>query len=193
MEQLHHQSTKRLETPRLILRRFTADDAEPMFKNWAGDSEVTKHLTWSAHKNVNETKVILEQLFLPCYQKQNAYEWAIELKALGEPIGSIGVHGQNELIRSGELGYCIGRRFWGQGYTLEALNEVMRFLFLEVNFNRLEALHEVENVSSGRVMQKAGMRFEGIRRQVGPNHRGVLTDCCAYAILKEDYIHAVHS
>ncbi len=51
--------TVRLETKRLILRKFTIDDAESMYKNWSSSSEVTKFLTWSANKNIEETRETL--------------------------------------------------------------------------------------------------------------------------------------
>ena len=57
-ETMHHKGTQIIETPRLILRPFTMDDAEAMFRNWHADEEVTKFLTWQAVKSVEETKAV---------------------------------------------------------------------------------------------------------------------------------------
>ncbi|MFA9381120.1 MAG: GNAT family N-acetyltransferase [Acetanaerobacterium sp.] len=186
MTELSHKSTVRIETGRLVLRRFTLEDAGAMYRNWAGDAEVTQYLTWCAHMDEQESRDILKNVFLPAYETDEGYEWAIELKDLGEPIGSIGVHDMSACIQSASVGYCIGRGFWGSGYVLEALNAVIRFLCGEVGFNRVEALHDVENVRSGRVMKKAGMQYEGIRRAACLSNRGEPVDCCVYAILKKD-------
>ena len=55
-----HNGTQQIETERLILRRFKPSDAEYMFKNWATDSEVNKFLSWNSHKDLNETKWIVD-------------------------------------------------------------------------------------------------------------------------------------
>ena len=57
---MKHLGTKRVETERLILRRFTMDDADAMFRNWANDPEVTKYLTWPAHTSVEVSRMVLE-------------------------------------------------------------------------------------------------------------------------------------
>ena len=87
---MEHLGTKKLETERLILRQFTVDDAEKIFNNWANDDDVTKYLTWPSHKNVNETIKIREK-WINEYEKKDFYQWAIILKEINEPIGSIGV------------------------------------------------------------------------------------------------------
>ena len=56
---MKHIGTKNIETERLILRRFTLDDADAMYRNWASDDEVTKYLTWPAHSSVDITKMVL--------------------------------------------------------------------------------------------------------------------------------------
>ena len=58
---MKHLGTKELESKKLLLRRFTLNDAQNVFKNWANDDEVTKYLTWSTHKDINTTKNVLEQ------------------------------------------------------------------------------------------------------------------------------------
>lgn len=180
-----HLGTKVLETPRLILRPLTVADAPAMFKNWNSDPEVTKYLTRPAHDDESVTLEVL-RFWVSQYADPAFYQWGIELKELGEPIGSISVVGKNETIDSVEIGYCIGQAWWGQGIMAEALGEVIRFFFEEVGCNRVEADHDVNNPNSGKVMVKCGMQYEGTRRQGGRNNRGVVDVAC-YAILKEDW------
>ena len=87
---MKHLGTKTIETRRLVLRRFTLSDAEPMYRNWASDPEVTRYLLWPAHESEEETKGILKG-WIAAYDKPEKYEWCIELKEIGEAIGSIGV------------------------------------------------------------------------------------------------------
>lgn len=182
---MKHIGTKTLETDRLVLRRIVKDDAELMFCNWANDHEVTRYLTWQAHASVNDTKEIID-LWLSEYDKPDYYLWCIVVKETGEPIGSIAAVGINEAVKSAEIGYCIGKRWWRQGYTTEALEAVIRFFFEEVGLNRIEAGHDPNNPNSGKVMQKAGLQYEGTLRQARKNNQGIC-DYSICAILAEDY------
>lgn len=84
---LTHKGTQTIETSRLILRRAVREDAEPMFRNWASDPEVTKFLTWPAHSNIAVSEMVIGS-WLQEYEKESYYQWMIVLKELGEPIGS---------------------------------------------------------------------------------------------------------
>ncbi len=182
---MNHCGTKRLETGRLVLRRFTVGDADAMYKNWASDPEVTKYLTWPTHPNSNVTKRLLAD-WAAAYQNENHYQWAIVLKENGdEPIGSIAAVHMNEDISMVHIGYCVGRAWWHRGITSEALRAVMDFFFDEVNVNRVEARHDPNNPHSGMVMRKCGMKYEGTMRSADRNNQGICDVCC-YAILKSD-------
>ena len=177
--------THLLETDRLLLRRFTLDDAEAMYQNWASDSEVTKYLMWTAHKNVSTSLDVLNG-WVSSYEQLNTYQWAIIIKDESpEPIGCIGVVHQDEAIEMVHIGYCIGRKWWHQGFTSEALKAVMDFLFDTVGINRIESRHDPRNPNSGQVMKKCGMRYEGTMREADWNNQGIC-DACYYASLKSD-------
>lgn len=85
---MEHKGTVTLETPRLILRRLTLADAEPMYRNWASDSGVTKFLTWPTHSSVEVTKQILA-LWASHYEELNYYQWGIVVKDENALIGTI--------------------------------------------------------------------------------------------------------
>lgn len=182
---MEHKGTITIETGRLILRRFTPDDAEAMFRNWASDSEVTKFLTWPAHSELAVSKAVTKE-WSECYVSPDYYQWAIVPKSEGEPIGGIGVVAKNEAVGMVHIGYCIGQKWWRKGYTSEALVALVRFFFEEVGVCRIESRHDPRNPNSGQVMKKAGLRFEGISRQSDYNNQGIC-DAANYAILAEDY------
>ena len=161
---MRHTGTQTIATERLTLRRFTIEDAENMYYNWASDPEVTKYLTWQPHKSVEETTEILQQ-WEEDYSKNDFYQWAIEVNDIEQPIGSINVVSLDEDVQSAEIGYCIGKSWWHQGYTTEAVEAVIRFLMAEVGAGRVWAQHDVANPNSGEVMKKAGMDYEGTLRQ----------------------------
>ncbi len=185
VKNMEHKGTVTLETERLILRRFTYSDAECAFRNWMSSDNVTKFLRWQAHSDISVTRDYISFL-LDGYSKTDFYEWAIELKALGEPIGSISTVALNEWADSAEIGYCIGEKWWRQGYTSETLAEVMRFFFEEVGANRVYSEHDVKNPNSGKVMRKCGLKYEGTLRHGDRNNTG-LCDTAIYGLIKEEY------
>jgi len=181
---LRHAGTQTLETERLILRRFTPDDAEAMYRNWASSDNVTKYLTWPAHSSADVSRMLLG-FWMKDYDDPRTYHWGLTLKATGEVIGDISVVHLNESASCAELGWCIGEAYWGKGFMPEAAHAVRDYLFDVVGFGRIEACHDVNNPKSGRVMQKIGMTCEGIRRKSGRNNQGIV-DVAYYGMLKDD-------
>jgi ribosomal-protein-alanine N-acetyltransferase len=158
---MKHTGTIELETQRLILRRFEASDDIAMFANWCADPDVTKYLTWPPHSSIDETRKALVDIWLSHYDEPDFYHWAIEVKDIHEPIGSISAVKQDERVNMVHIGYCIGKAWWRKGYTSEALARLVRFFFEEVGVNRIESRHDTRNPNSGKVMQKAGLKYEG--------------------------------
>ena len=145
---MKHLGTKELETHRLRLRRFELSDAEAMFNNWAGDSEVTKYLMWPSHKDVSVSEAVLRE-WVAQYKDDSFYQWAIVLKSNGnKPIGSISIVKIDERINMVHIGYCIGKKWWHQGITSEALTALIHFFFKEVKVNRIESRHDPRNPNS---------------------------------------------
>ena len=181
---MKHIGTQTIETKRLILRKFKDTDAQLMYDNWAADDEVTKYLMWQSYKSVDDAKDRIKFL-KENYVNDNYYDWVIVLKEIGEPIGSIGVVDLKENINAVHIGYCIGRKWWHQGITSEALSALIDFFFDKVGADRIESRHDPRNVNSGKVMQKCGMKYEGTMRNADVNNQGIC-DCSYYAILKSD-------
>lgn len=182
---MKHCGTQKLESERLILRRFVIDDAAAMYRNWASDDEVTKYLMWPTHTSVDVSRAVLTD-WANSYSDEKYYQWAVVLKENGdEPIGSISAVHMNEDISMVHIGYCIGKAWWHKGITSEALKTVMEFFFDEVEVNRIESRHDPGNPNSGKVMEKCGMKYEGTMRSADRNNQGIC-DACYYAMLRSD-------
>jgi ribosomal-protein-alanine N-acetyltransferase len=180
----YHTGTIALETPRLLLRKFSVDDATAMYHNWASDPQVSKFLTWPTHESVDETRKVLSD-WVKLYSDPSVYHYAIILKEIYEPIGSIAAVKIDEGTKSCEIGYCIGQPWWGNGFTAEALQALVSFFLDTVGFLRVFARHDTNNPNSGKVMRKCNMTFEGIARQAGRNNQGIV-DIATYSILAQD-------
>ena len=182
---MKHCGTQKLETDRLILRRYISEDAISMYKNRASDEDVTKYLMWQPHLSPEVSRSVTDE-WVRQYANENFYHWAIVLKENGnEPIGDIAVVNMNEKVSMAHIGYCLGKKWWHQGIMSEALKAVTDFLFDVADFNRIESRHDPNNPNSGKVMQKCGMKYEGTLRSSDWNNQGIC-DACYYALLKSE-------
>ena len=183
-----------LETPRLRLRKVRRGDAADLFA-YAKDPEVSRHVLWTAHQSLSDSRAFLQELRRQ-YRRGCPATFGIEEKESGRLIGTIGFMWVNPEHRWAEIGYSLARSRWNRGLMTEALGEVLRFSFEELGLHRVEAVHETDNPASGRVMEKAGMKPEGTLRQRVYN-KGHFSDVRMWAILREDWLrmkeeHDVH-
>ena len=183
---MKHKGTILLKTDRLILRRLTLDDVDAMFDNWASSGNVTRFMTWSAHKNKDITKMVLTD-WVNSYEKLDYYQWGIVLKDSLTLIGAISIVNINEEDKSVEVGYCIGEKWWHQGITSEALKELIRFFFDEVNVDIIKARHDINNPNSGKVMLKCNMKFDCISKDMIRNYSNEPCNIANYYITRKDY------
>lgn len=177
---ISHQGTVPIHTRRLLLRPFMPGDEGAIFGNWANDPEVCRHLAWLPHENIQYTREMLDS-WLRRYGSDSYYHWGISLE--GQLIGAISIVRWHEQNEEAELGYCLGRAYWSQGIMTEALQAVMRFLFETVGFHRIVLKHAAENPASGRVMQKAGLTYEGLHIQAHKRPDGSFSDMAQYAAI----------
>lgn len=181
--QLTHRGTVPLETRRLLLRPMCLADAGDMFRNWTGDAEAARYVSWEPHASEADSRAYLEGV-VAGYSQPNYYNWGIVFEET--LIGSVGVARMSEADLNCEAGYCLGRRWWGRGIATEALRALVDFLFAQVNFHRVAAVHDPDNPASGRVMQKAGMVREGVLRQQR-FLKGRFVDTVVYSILRDEW------
>lgn len=182
---MNHLGTIRLETDRLILRRFEESDTETAFSVWTSDPKVTQYLRWKNHKSLSQMQT-LGQSWIKKYDDPQWYHWVIVPKEIGFPIGTISAANINNETDTIEVGFCIGSGYWGMGYVTEAFACVIQFLFTEVGANRIEAKYDPRNTASGRVLEKCGLTYEGTLRSSERINSGIV-DARIYSILAKDY------
>lgn len=160
--------TKRLITKRLLLRRLTEKDAEEFFTNWASDPEVTKFLSWKSHTSIDETKYSLNKR-KALYSLPTYYDWGIVTNDDHTLIGTITGVNVVQIEKRVEIGYVIGKRWWGNGYVAEALSKVIFYLYNLEGYKRIFAKHDILNIQSERVMEKCGMKKERVFEEIDMN------------------------
>ena len=143
-----------LQTKRLILRPWREEDASDLF-TYARDPEVGPPAGWKPHTSVENSREIIRSIL--CAPET----YAVCLRETGKPIGSVGLH-RNDLAEREdeyELGYWIGKPFWGRGLIPEASRELIRYAFEELGMNRIWCGHYDGNVKSRRVQEKLGFVY----------------------------------
>lgn len=174
----------RLETERLLLRALTPDDAVAVFA-YAADPEVARYMVWEAHRSMKDAEAFLD-LTMARYESGGAPDWAIVYKGDGRLVGTAGFVGWEREHARAEAGYVLNRVYWGRGLAAEALRAMISFGFARMSLNRIEARCLAENTASARVMEKAGMAYEGTLRQ-REFLKGAYRDMKLYAILKGEH------
>jgi ribosomal-protein-alanine N-acetyltransferase len=173
-----------LETERLILRKMAPSDAEAVFA-YASDREVTRYVIWETHRTVEDSRAFLE--FESSKRESGGEpEWGIVYKGDHCFVGTCGIVSWEPDHARAELGYVLSRDYWGRGLMVEAVRAVISFGFQRMDLNRIEARCTAENVASARVMEKAGMVYEGTLRQ-REVIKGAYRDVKVYAILRREF------
>lgn len=147
-----------LTTERLILRRWEESDAEDLYK-YAKDPSVGPAAGWPAHKSIDESRCVIKNVL----NGKEAY--AVCLKDDGKAIGAIELmlNGHNHLSQNDdecELGYWIGKPFWGQGLIPEAAREMLRRAFEDLGINKVWCGYYDGNLKSKRVQEKNGFTYQ---------------------------------
>ena len=173
-----------LLTERLILRSLTLEDAADV-QRLAGERDVASTLIRIPHPYEDG---VAEEWIRSCYttfESEAGVHFAITLQTEGSFIGTMGLELDREHERA-ELGYWIGKPYWGSGYATEAAKAVVAHGFQVLKLNRIYAYYFTRNPASGRVLEKIGMRYEGCRRR-HTKKWGNFEDSIGYGMLKADY------
>ncbi len=170
----------RIETPRLLLRPVTRDDAEAIY-SYASNPNVSKYTLWEPHQTVQDSLKFIEDYIFHYYSKEVPEPWGMALKTVPERlIGTIGCFWTFQHSRAMEIAYALAEDHWGKGFVAEAANEVLEYCFTKYNLKRIQARCKVENTASARVMEKIGMTHEGTLRSA-VFHRERFWDLHLYA------------
>jgi ribosomal-protein-alanine N-acetyltransferase len=157
---------ERLETPRLLLRPFRPEDAVIVHAIYS-DPEVMRYVATGPMADLAVTERLLEDY--AAHQERHGYSfWAVFERSSGALIGDSGLY--RTPAGEVELGYTLGRAWWGRGYATEAAGRWLSVAFDEFGLPEVTALAEPANVASVHVLDKLGMRRDGERLAFGRPH-----------------------
>ena len=177
---------KPLETERLILRKYTENDFHAVH-SYGSCAENIIYMPFGPNTE-EQTRDFIKRAI--GYAEENPvthYQCAVELKESGIFIGGCGINISDE---KAEIGWLVHRDYWKQGYGTEMGKEMLRFGFEEMSLHRIIARCDVENIGSYRLMEKLGMRREGLFLEGRSAHKlsdKRYGDELLYAILKDEW------
>ena len=173
-----------LTTERLVLRPPRVEDAPANFERYTSDPEVTRYLSWRTNTSVEESAEFLRSITDP-EKPTGDQHWAICFEGDPNPCGMITTFGSGQQVT---LGYVVQRDRWGLGIMPEAVRAVASAVWRDERTWRLQALAHVDNIASQRVMEKCGLRREGVlrRRFVMPQIGDEPQDCALYAQVRDN-------
>ncbi|MDQ3927596.1 MAG: GNAT family N-acetyltransferase [Chloroflexota bacterium] len=173
-----------LETKRLRLRGLRMEDATYVYE-YASDPEVARYVMFEPHQSLGESRAYLERV-LSRPPGSGSINLGMEHRATGKLLGRIVLFLDSERDARGELAYALNRSYWGQGYTTEAARVVIDHGFRHLPLHRIQATCFPENEASARVLEKAGMSYEGTLRQY-MLIKGKYQDLKMYSILRSEW------
>ena len=173
-----------LETDRILLRPITYLDIEDMYK-YCSVPEVSRYTTWEYHKSKDDTKGFID-FILNRYASEKVGPWGIEYKESKQLIGSCSFVNWNNHCMRAEIGYVLSTQYWNKGIMTEVVRRIIEFSFKELELVRVEAKCHLKNVGFAKVMEKGGMKFEGvIRRYLWAKEE--LQDVKLYSIIRDEF------
>lgn len=149
-----------LDTERLVLRALRSDDLYDLYA-YASDPQIDRFTPWTHYQSLEEAHADLDE-FLAEYEREGLGAWGIEQRADRRLIGIASFSPPHRHHRRAELGYTIARAYWGQGYATEAVRALIQFGLERMDLVRIEAVVLPDHAASARVLEKAGMTFEGL-------------------------------
>jgi [ribosomal protein S5]-alanine N-acetyltransferase len=177
-----------LSTDRLLLRPFQEQDYEAVHA-YASDPDVTRYTSFGPN-SPDETREFLRRSLENIHQEpRRQYLFAVVLKEDDRLIGGTGLAVSADEPRIAELGFVLHRDAWGQGYAAEAARTLIDFGFEQLGLNRIYACYHPDNRASARVMEKIGMRYEGLLREC-VFLKGSWWDFGQYAMIARDWSQA---
>jgi RimJ/RimL family protein N-acetyltransferase len=168
---------------RLLLRELSRDDAEAIH-SYTSDPEVVRYVDFGPESEAQTIEFIRDVMDMRWDEPRLFFSLAVVLHANGQLIGHCDLHIRDERHGEAEIGYCLHRKSWGQGYATEAVKSLLAFGFRQLKLHRIMAMCDAENHASLRVMAKAGMCEEGYLHK-NKWYKGLWHDSMLYAIWQE--------
>ena len=177
-----------LETERLRLREIVPMDTADIFAI-RGDYEVTRYNIGAAYQDATEARELIQSM-TRLYLEGKEIRWGITLNSRhggnDTVIGMCGFNYWNRVDRRASIGFDIAREYWRRGIMREALTEILRFGFIEMDLNRVEADVSAENEASIRLLTGLGFIQEGRQRQQYYDE-GAFHDLLLYGLLRKEW------
>lgn len=173
----------KLETDRLILTEFMKNDSEELFK-MRSDERVLKYLDRAPHKSIQDSELMIDEMIIS-YNNKEGINWIIRKKDTLNVIGYIGYWRMRKEDVRAEIGYAMKPEFWGKGFMQEALTKVIEFGFKEFRLHSIEANVNPANLSSIKLLEKAGFKREAYYRE-DYLFNGKFLDSAIYSLLETD-------
>ena len=184
-DKIFEQSSFDIESDRLLLKEITWNDLENIHRLHSF-KEVDKYNTLGIPKSLDDTKETIKKAIDDKQNSnRNTIAWTINTKDSNDFIGEAGINLSANRFKLGEIYFNLIPEFWSRGYGTEIAQTLIKFGFDKLELHKIEAGVATENLKSIKVLEKAGMTREGLRRQILPI-RGVWKDNYHYAIVETD-------
>lgn len=172
-----------LETSRLYLRKITNEDAIDIFEYLSNDI-VTRYLGKESLNNIIEAYELINKINNN-YLEGRGIRWGIVHKDSQKLIGTMGYDGIHMKNKRADIGYDLNSSYWRLGYATEAINEIIKFGFNELELNRIGAVAFLDNTASLSLLGKVGFTKEGILREyIIQNH--IPRDTVVFSLLRKE-------
>jgi RimJ/RimL family protein N-acetyltransferase len=175
-----------LESPRVLLRRFTDADLEP-FLAYRSDPEVARYQSWDGYARQEALDFIRDQQSVEPGTPGRWFQFALELKATNVLVGDCALKVHEPDARQGEIGFTLSRAYQGQGLAFEGVGRVLRYAFADLGLHRVTALTDAANAPSVALLERLGMRREGHFLQ-NAWFKGGWADEFLYALLRDEWL-----
>ena len=181
---LNHCGTVEIKTDRLFLRKFSHNDVHEMHNRWMNDKRVAEYTSWYPHSSIDDTKAFVNHIL--SLDDNKSYNWVIELDK--KVIGTINVCYSDENTEICGIAYALSYDYWGKGIITEAAKAVVNFLFNEVNYRKIIAGCDSNNIGSKKVMEKIGMKQEACLRLQIKRKDGSFGDNLQFGLFKQEFV-----
>jgi len=155
------------------------------------DPLFTRYFEYETTDNINGTEKILEK-FIKRSNKETGFYWFIKLMGVNKIIGTFGLNDIDQRKGSVEIGYGISPKYWGKGYFKEALILILKFIFIENNFNRVWAKTQSNNIPSINGLTNLGFKQEGVMRDYYLSYTGKRHDALLLSMLRHEFLEKIH-
>jgi ribosomal-protein-alanine N-acetyltransferase len=173
-----------LETDRLILRKMKLNDAQFYFRHFNND-KIVEGSCFPGPKNLEAAREELELYCVNPYKEDRGIRWGITRKEDDVLIGTCGFYDWNKTARRAEIGYDLEPAYWEKGIMTEALHALLKYGFIEMELNRIQAIIDSDNTRSIRLVQKLGFKKEGVHRQRSHFNGRFRDDVCLSLLFEE--------